>query len=68
MILSDNFDLAEHLWVDRVLPGTLEKELKYHRFGRMRDGRRKKAFVQEIAASARPRYMREKVPQKILKI
>jgi hypothetical protein len=52
LILSENFDLAEHPWVDRVLPYTLDKELNYSRFERMRDGARKEAIVRAIATSS----------------
>ena len=51
LILSENFDLAEHPWVDRVLPYTINKELKYSRFERMRDGKRKEDIVRAIATS-----------------
>lgn len=52
LILSENFDLAERPWVDRVLPYTLEKELKYSRFDRMRDGSRREAIVRAIALAS----------------
>jgi hypothetical protein len=51
LILSENFDLAEHPWADRVLPYTLDKELNYPRFDRMRDAVRREAIVRAIAAS-----------------
>jgi hypothetical protein len=51
LILSENYDLAEHPWAERVLPYTLDKELKYPRFDRMRDAARKEAIVRAIAAS-----------------
>lgn len=54
LILSENFDLAEHPWIEnRVLSYTLDKELKYSRFNRMRDGARKEEIVRAIAASVR---------------
>ena len=49
LILSENLDLAEHPWVDDVLPRTLDKELKYPRFDRMRDAARREAMVRAIA-------------------
>jgi hypothetical protein len=52
LILSENFDLAERPWVDRVLPYTLDKELNHSRFERMRDGARKEAIVKVIATSS----------------
>lgn len=53
LIFSENFDMAEHPWVDqRVLRYTLDKELNYSRFDRMRDGVRKEHIIREIAASA----------------
>ena len=46
LILSDNFDLAESPWVKRVLPKTLEKELKYKR--EMQDYDRKFALLKTV--------------------
>jgi hypothetical protein len=49
LILSENYDLAEHPWAERVLPPTLDKELNYER--PMRDADRKRALVQRIHAN-----------------
>ncbi len=51
LILSENFDLADRPWAATVLPQTLDKELNYPRFERMRDGERRQALVREIAVS-----------------
>jgi hypothetical protein len=51
LILSENFDLAEDALLDKELTYTLDKELNYSRFDRMRDGERKEAIVRSIAAS-----------------
>lgn len=52
LILSENFDLAEHPWIEGgILAQTLDKELKYSRFNRMRDGARKEEIVRAIAAA-----------------
>jgi len=48
LILSENYDLAEHPWAERVLPHTLDKELNYER--PMRDTDRKRALVHCIHA------------------
>jgi len=50
LIFSENYDLAEHPWVEgRVLQYTLDKELSYSRFERMRDGARKEEIIRAIA-------------------
>ena len=46
LILSENYDLAEHPWVERVLPSTLRKELNSPR--EMRDRERKLALVRDL--------------------
>ena len=51
LILSENFDLAEDALLEQVLTYTLDKELNYSRFDRMRDGVRKEAIVRSIATS-----------------
>lgn len=51
LIFSENFDLAEDPWLETVLTYTLDKELNYSRFDRMRDSVRKEAIVRSIAAS-----------------
>jgi hypothetical protein len=51
LILSENYDLADQPWAARVLPSTLDKELKYPRFDRMRDGHAREALVRAIATS-----------------
>lgn len=53
LILSENFDLAEDPWVERVLSYTLDKELNYPRFDQMRDGVRKEAIIRAVATSIR---------------
>jgi hypothetical protein len=53
LILSENYDLADHRWAARVLPYTLDKELKRPRFDRMRDGPAREALVRAIAESPR---------------
>ncbi len=58
LILSDNFDLAEHPWVERVLPQTLNKELNYKR--EMRDYDRKFALLRTVQyASREPSRLQE---------
>lgn len=53
LIFSENYDLAEHPWVEsRVLRSTFDKELKYPRFDRMRDGTRKEQIIRAIADAA----------------
>jgi hypothetical protein len=44
LILSENYDLAEHPWAKRVLPYTLDKDLRYRR--EMRDRGRKLALLE----------------------
>ncbi|MDE0469878.1 MAG: hypothetical protein OYL97_22765 [Candidatus Poribacteria bacterium] len=51
LILSDNFDLAEYPWVERVLPKTLNKELNYKR--EMRDYDRKFALLKTVQYASR---------------
>ena len=51
LILSDNFDLAEYPWVEKVLPKTLEKELNYKR--EMRDYDRKFALLKTVQYASR---------------
>lgn len=51
LILSENFDLADSGWVDRVLEKTLKKELGYPRFEQMRDPQKREALVRAIAQS-----------------
>ena len=51
LILSDNFDLAEDPWVEKVLPKTLEKELNYKR--EMRDYDRKFALLRTVQDASR---------------
>jgi hypothetical protein len=46
LILSENYDLAEHPWAERVLPYTIDKEVNYER--RMRDRDRKRALVESL--------------------
>lgn len=52
LMLSENFELADRPWVDTVLPYTLDKELKYPRWDRMRDGARREVLVRSIAESS----------------
>lgn len=49
LILSENYDLAEHPWVERVLPGSLDKDLKWSR--EMRDRERKLALIRALQQS-----------------
>ena len=51
LILSDNFDLADSPWVEKVLPKTLEKELNYKR--EMRDYDRKFALLRTVQYASR---------------
>ena len=51
LILSDNFDLAEHPWVERVLPKTLNKELNYKT--ERRDYDRKFALLKTVQDASR---------------
>ena len=46
LILSDNFDLAESPWVERVLPYTLDKDLNYK--SKMRDYDLKIALLRTV--------------------
>ena len=51
LILSENLDLADEGWSDRLLPRTLNKELGYPRFDRMKDAAQREAIVRAIAKS-----------------
>lgn len=49
LIFSENVELVDPGWVERVLPYTIDKELKYSRFERMRDAKHKESIVRAIA-------------------
>jgi hypothetical protein len=46
LILSENYDLADHTWAKRVLPYALDKDLKYRR--EMRDREPKLALLKAL--------------------
>jgi hypothetical protein len=49
LILTENYDLAEHPWAEQLLRSTIDKERYYGRT--MRDGDRKRALVESLALS-----------------